>query len=143
MPSTKLWFQNHLLLANVIKITLLILRQTTFSNSRKISYCSNPDTSILHHYGTSDHDTHIFEDLIFYIKLLEQTRQFYSTQKTNQTIITWINGFEIDWPIRKWSLLGLDGMKFNRNSLRRFLYVMVGWIRRYLINFHNKFIRLF
>ena len=63
--------------------------------------CSTPDTSVLYHYRTTDHDTYIFEKLIFYIKLLVQTRQFHSTQEPNQMIITRSNGFEIAFFIHK------------------------------------------
>ena len=49
-----------------IKI-LLILCQTTKRITVKINYCSKPVTSILYHYRTSVHKTHIFRKATQYI----------------------------------------------------------------------------
>ena len=59
-----------------IKIISLILRQTTTRITTKISYCSNPATSILHHYRTSDHDVYISENYLNTCKNLYKSIDF-------------------------------------------------------------------
>ena len=89
IPEIFQQYQNH-----IVDTYIVTLRQTRTVITTKIIIYSNPATSILHHYRISDHDTYIFEELIFYIKLLVQTRQFNSTQETNQMVITKGNGVE-------------------------------------------------
>ena len=130
-------------IASDIKMTLLILLQQCRYNTIQNTIFSNPNAFLHYHYMTTDHGTYIFEELIFYIKLSIQTRQFHFTQEINQMIFAKVMVSKIDFPVHKSSFLSLDKTKLNRNLPKGFPYIAIRWINVSLYNFDNTFIESF